>query len=155
MKRRTVIGLAAGAVMTVAAVGVGAGALALGHSGGRAAIMRRVVTAAIERGARPRPGDGGPAGGDPTRRATASTRSSRPSGTGRHGHLEEVLRLFESDNPDPALVAALHERAELGRERIRTAIHEAVVEVHSILTPPQRKALADYVRSHRFGHLHH
>ena len=75
--------------------------------------------------------------------------------TGRHGHLEEGLRLFEADNPDPALVAALHERAQLGHGRVRTAIHEAVVEVHSILTPTQRKAVADYVRSHRFGHLHH
>jgi Spy/CpxP family protein refolding chaperone len=154
MKRRTVIGLAAGAVLTMAAVGVGAGALALGHSGGRAAIMRRVVTATIEEAL-----DRAQVTAD-QRVAIHAARDRvyavvEAERTGRHGHLEEGLRLFESDNPDPALVAAIHERAEMGRQRMRTAIHEAVVEVHSILTPAQRKAVADYVRSHRFGHLHH
>jgi Spy/CpxP family protein refolding chaperone len=154
MKRRTVIGLAAGTVLTVVAAGVGAGALALGHSGGRAAIMRRVVTAAIEEAL-----DRAQVTAD-QRVAIHAARDRvyavvEAERTGRHGHLEEGLRLFESDNPDPALVAALHERADMGRQRVRTAIHEAVVEVHSILTPTQRKAVADYVRSHRFGHLHH
>jgi hypothetical protein len=41
MKRRTVIGLAAGTAMTVAAAGVCAGALAVGKSGGDAAMERR------------------------------------------------------------------------------------------------------------------
>jgi Spy/CpxP family protein refolding chaperone len=154
MKRRTVIGLAAGAVMTVAAAGVGAGALALGHAGGRAAIMRRVVTAAIDEAL-----DRAQVTAD--QRVAIHAARDRvfavvdAERAGRHGHLEEGLRLFEADHPDPALVAALHERAEMGRQRVRTAIHEAVVEVHSILTPAQRKAVADYVRSHRFGHLHH
>jgi Spy/CpxP family protein refolding chaperone len=154
MKRRTVIGLAAGAVMTVAAAGVGAGALALAHSGGRAAIMRRVVTAAIDEAL-------DRAQVTPDQRVAIHAARDRvyavveAERTGRHNHLDEGLRLFESDNPDPALVAALHERAEMGRQRVRTAIHEAVVEAHAILTPVQRKAVADYVRSHRFGHLHH
>jgi Spy/CpxP family protein refolding chaperone len=154
MKRRTVIGLAAGAVLTVAAVGVGAGALALGHSGGRAAIMRRVVVAALDEAL-------DRAQVTPDQRVAIHAARDRvfavveAERNGRHGHLEEGLRLFESDSPDPALVAELHERAEMGRQRMRTAIHEAVVEVHSILTPTQRKAMADYVRSHRFGHLHH
>jgi Spy/CpxP family protein refolding chaperone len=153
MKRRTAIGLAAGAVMTVAAVGVGAGALALGHSGGRAAIMRRVVTAAIDEVL-----DRAQVTAD-QRVAILAARDRvyavvEAERTGRHGHLEEGLRLFESDNPDPALIAALHERAEQGRQRIRTAIHEAVVEAHSVLTPAQRKVVADYIRSHRFGHWH-
>jgi hypothetical protein len=154
MKRRTVIGLAAGAVMTVAAAGVGAGALALAHSGGRTAIMRRVVVAAMDEAL-----DRAQVTADQRvaiyaarDRVLAVVDAER---TGRHGTLEEGLRLFEADNPDPALVAALHERAEMGRQRVRTAIHEAVMEVHSILTPAQPKAVADYVRGHRFGHLHH
>jgi Spy/CpxP family protein refolding chaperone len=154
MQRRTVIGLAAGAVMTVAAAGVGAGALAWGHSGARAAIMRRVVTATIDEAL-----DRAQVTAD-QRVAIHAARDRVYSvvdaeRNGHRGHLEEGLRLFESDNPDPALVAAIHERAEMARQRVRTAIHEAVVEVHSILTPGQRKVVADYVRSHRFGHLHH
>src|SRR5262245_14356454 len=153
MKRRTVIGLAAGAVMTVAAAGVGAGAIAWGHGGGRSAIMRRVITAAIDDAL-------DQAQVTPEQRTAIHAARDRvyavveAERTGRHGHLEEGLRLFEADNPDPALVEALHERAEMGRQRVRTAIHEAVVEVHDILTSAQRKAVADYVRNHRFGHFH-
>jgi Spy/CpxP family protein refolding chaperone len=151
MKRRTVVGLAAGVAATLAA---GAGAMALGtHSGGRPAIMRRMVAAALDEAL------------DQVQ-VTAEQRAAIHAArdrvfavvdaerAGRGGHLDAALRLFEADAPDPALVSALHERADAARQRVRTAIHEAVMDVHGILTPAQRKGLADYVRSHRWGHLH-
>jgi hypothetical protein len=49
-------------------------------------------------------------------------------------------------------VEALHREAEAARARIRQAVHEAIVEAHDVLTPAQRKVVADYVRRHRFAH---
>ena len=37
---------------------------------------------------------------------------------------------------------------------MREAIHQALVEVHDVLTPVQRRAIADYVRAHRLSHMH-
>jgi hypothetical protein len=37
---------------------------------------------------------------------------------------------------------------------MREAIHDAIVEIHGVLTPAQRRAVADYVRSHRLSHMH-
>jgi Spy/CpxP family protein refolding chaperone len=73
---------------------------------------------------------------------------------GHKTHLEDTLRVFEADRPDPAQVEALHRHGEAERQRIRDAVHEAIVEAHGVLTPAQRKAVADYVRAHRMGHWH-
>jgi Spy/CpxP family protein refolding chaperone len=152
MKRRTVIGLAAGAAVSLAA---GAGALAFGGgpAGARHAIMRRVITATIDEAL-------DRAQVTPEQRQTINAARDRVFATvdaeraGRQTHLEEALRLFESDQPDPAQVEALHGQGEEGRQRIRQAIHEAIVQAHDVLTPAQRKALTDYIRAHRLAHLH-
>ncbi len=73
--------------------------------------------------------------------------------TSRGAHVEEALALFEADQVDPARVEALHQQGEAARQRIRTAVHEAIVEAHDVLTPAQRKVIADYVRRHRFAHM--
>jgi Spy/CpxP family protein refolding chaperone len=152
MKRRTMFGLAAGAAVSLAA---GAGALAFGggQAGARHAIMRRVIAATIDEAL-------DQAQVTSEQRRTIKAARDRVFATidaeraGRQTHLEEALRLFEADRPDPAQVEALHRQGEEGRQRIRLAIHEAVVEAHDVLTPAQRKALADYVRAHRLAHLH-
>jgi len=151
MKRRTMFGLvAAGAVSLVAA----GGALALGaHGGGRPAIMKRMVTAAIDDAL-------------DEAKVTAEQRSAiygardrafaaiEQVRTSRRAHLEEGLRLFEADQVDPVQVEAFHRQGDAERQRVRTAIHQAVVEVHDVLTSAQRKAVAEYVRAHRLSHMH-
>jgi Spy/CpxP family protein refolding chaperone len=84
-------------------------------------------------------------------RAFASVEQAR---TSRRAHLEEGLRLFEADQVDPAQVEAFHRRADGERQQMRDSIHEAIVEAHAILTPAQRRAVADYVRQHRMSHVH-
>lgn len=151
MTRRTVIGLAAGLTATLAA---GAGAIAYGaHGGGRHAIMRRVVSATIDDAL-------DKAGVTSEQRTAIHAARDRVfaavdvARTGRRAHLEEGLRLFEADRPSPAEIEALHRQGEAERQRIRDAVHEALVEAHSVLTPVQRKAIADYVRAHRMSHWH-
>jgi periplasmic protein CpxP/Spy len=151
MQRRTMIGVAAGVAVSLAA---GAGALAFGGpTGARHAIMRRVVAATIDEAL-------DRAQVTPEQRQAIHAARDRVFATvdaeraGRRTHLEDALRLFEADRPDPAQVEALHRQADEGRQRIRQAIHEAIVEAHSVLTPAQRKALADHVRAHRLAHLH-
>jgi Spy/CpxP family protein refolding chaperone len=151
MKRRTIFGLVAAGAMGLVTAG---GALAFAtHGGGRQAIMRRMVVAAIDDaldeakvtaeqrsaiyGARDR--------------AFAAIEQVRGS---RRAHLEEGLRLFEADQVDPAQVETFHRQGDEERQRVRTAIHQAIVEVHDVLTSDQRKAVADYVRSHRLSHMH-
>lgn len=150
MKRRTMIGLAAGVAATLA---VGAGAAVVGaHAGGRHAIVRRVIAATIDEAL-------DVAGVSPEQRAAihaardrvfAAVEAERAS---RHQHVEETLALFEAEQVDRARVEALHQQGEAARQRIRTAVHEALVEAHGVLTPAQRKAVADHVRRHRLAHL--
>jgi Spy/CpxP family protein refolding chaperone len=151
MKRRTMIGVAAGVAVSLAA---GAGALVFGGpAGARHAVMRRVVAATIDEAL-----DQAQVTHDQRQaihaardRVFATVDAER---AGRRTHLEDALRLFEADRPDPAQVDALHRQADEGRQRIRQAIHEAFAEAHSVLTPAQRKALADHVRAQRFAHWH-
>src|SRR5262245_57275206 len=154
MERRTMIGLAAGIAASLAAgagIAVGAGA-AHAHGGWRAGIMKRVVSATIDDAL-----DAAKVTAEQRQviyasrdRVFATVEEVRAN---RHSHLEEVLALFEADQVDPARVEAFHQEAEAGRERIREAIHQALLEAHDVLTTAQRKAVADYVRAHRAGHF--
>jgi Spy/CpxP family protein refolding chaperone len=152
MKRRTMMGLAVagtvGVLSAAAAVAFGGGA-----GGFRHGMMKRMVTAAIDEAL-------DEAQVTPEQRARihavrdrvfAAVETQRAS---RHAHLEEALRLFESDRPDPAALEALHRTAEAERAQVREAVHDALLEVHGILTPTQRRALADHVRAHRMAHAH-
>jgi periplasmic protein CpxP/Spy len=150
MKRRTVIGLTAGLAVSLAA---GAGALAWGtHAGGRHGIMKRMVSAALDEALEE-------ARVTPEQRQRIHAARDRVFATveqarsERHARLEEGLALFEADRPDPARVEALHQAGAGEREWMREAIHQAILEVHEVLTPAQRKAVADYVRSHRLRHF--
>jgi Spy/CpxP family protein refolding chaperone len=151
MKRRTMFGLMTAGALGLAAAG---GAVAYGaHGGGRHAIMKRVVLAAIddaldEAKVTPVQRTAIYAARD---RAFAAAEQAR---TSHWAHLEEGLRLFEADQVDPAQVEAFHRQSDEERQRMREAIHQALVEVHDVLTPVQRRAIADYVRAHRLSHMH-
>jgi Spy/CpxP family protein refolding chaperone len=151
MKRRTVFGLMAAGALGLAAAG---GAVAYGaHGGGRHAFMKRMVVAAIDDAL-------DEAKVTPAQRTQINQIRDRAlaaveqAHAGRRAHLEEGLRLFEADQVDPAQVEAFHQQADQERQQMREAIHDAIVEIHGVLTPAQRRAVADYVRNHRLSHMH-
>jgi Spy/CpxP family protein refolding chaperone len=63
-------------------------------------------------------------------------------------HRDQVLALFEADQIDPAQLQALHDQMEQRHQAVRAAITQAITEIHDTLTPEQRHAIAQYVRSH-------
>jgi Spy/CpxP family protein refolding chaperone len=156
MNRRTVVGLVAagtvGLVATAGAAAFGAGR-GPGHGGFRPAIMRRMVTAEIDEVL-------DRAQVTSEQRARIYAARDRVFATmdaeraQRGPHMEEALRLFEADQPDRAALEALHTDAEAARARVREAVHDAIVEVHGVLTPTQRRVVTDYVRAHRPEHRH-
>jgi Spy/CpxP family protein refolding chaperone len=130
------------------AVGVAAYAAAGGGRHAHGAIMKRMVTAAVDEAldaAQVTPEQRTAIHG--TRdRLFAAFEEHRKS---RGAHMQEVLALFEADQVDPARVDALRRQGEAEHARLRDTVIQAVTDVHGILTPVQRKALADYVRQHR------
>jgi Spy/CpxP family protein refolding chaperone len=126
---------------------VGAGALAWGHAGwgGHHGIMKRVAMAMVDDAL-----DAVQA--TPEQRATIHAARDRVFAAAeqhqrtRGARKQEVLALFEADTLDPARVAALRQSAEADHRAIGDAITQAVIEAHQVLTPAQRKLLADYVR---------
>jgi Spy/CpxP family protein refolding chaperone len=151
MKRRTIFGLVTAGALGLAAAG---GAVAWGaHGGGRHAIMKRMIAAAVDEAL-------DEAKVTPDQRAQITQIRDRALAAveqahgSRHAHLEEGLRLFEADQVDPARVEAFHRQADEERQRMRDAIHQAIVDVHGVLTPVQRRAVADFVRNHRLAHMH-
>jgi Spy/CpxP family protein refolding chaperone len=145
MKRRTIIGMVA--VLASGAL-VGATAFAFGGPAHRASVMKRFVAAAIDdalEGAAVRPEQRAAIYGARDR-VFAAVEAHRKA---RRPRLEEALRLFEADEIDAAQVAALRQQGEEDHKKLADTVSQALREVHDILTPGQRKVVADYVRSHR------
>jgi Spy/CpxP family protein refolding chaperone len=66
----------------------------------------------------------------------------------RGARMDDLLRLFEADQIDPAEVAALRQARDERHAQLADAIQQALVEAHDTLTPAQRKVVADYARAH-------
>ena len=64
---------------------------------------------------------------------------------------DQVLSLFEGDRLDVTQLQALQAQMEQGREQVRAAIAQAIVDIHDTLTPDQRRIVAEYVRTHGPG----
>lgn len=64
---------------------------------------------------------------------------------------ERMLALFEADRLTTANLDTLHQQLEQQRETVRQAIHHAIVEMHDALSPPQRKIVTEYLRTHGPG----
>ena len=148
LSRRTILGVVAvlgvGLVASVAAV-------AYGHAGGgRHGVMKRVVAATIDEAL-------DQAQVTPEQRASVHASRDRvfvaleEHRRARLARLEEALALFEADRMDPARVADSLSRHEAEHRRMADAIAQAITEVHAVLTPAQRTAVADWVRAHRWG----
>ena len=148
MKRRTMM-----VMFSVLGVGLVAGVagLAFAHHGGREGMMKRFVSSAI---------DDALAAAQPTPEQRAAIYAARDRAfaiveehrKGRRAHIEEALALFEAE-PDQARLQAFRERAAGEHERVRETIGQAIVEAHDVLTPAQRKAVADYIRNHHGHHM--
>jgi protein CpxP len=147
MKRRTVIGLVVAVIGSV--VAVAAAFAAAGH--GREMMMRRMVVAAID-------GALDEAQATPEQRTAIHAAHARVFAAveehrkDRHARVNDMLTLFEGDRLGDGL-PALRQQIEGEHEKIAAAISGALVDAHAVLTPAQRKVVADYVRSHHHaGH---
>jgi Spy/CpxP family protein refolding chaperone len=77
-------------------------------------------------------------------RAFAALETARPDRTAQR---DEVLALFEGDRLDPSQLQAVHAQMEQQHQAMRTAVTQAIIEIHDTLTPAQRHAVAGYVRT--------
>jgi Spy/CpxP family protein refolding chaperone len=144
MKRWMVIGLVAG----IGALAVAAGAVAFGggHHGARHAIIKRVVAAEIDEAL-------DRVNATPEQRASVHASRDRAFTAledhvrARHARFDEVLKLFEADTIDAGRVEAFRRQAEAEHRQVGDAITLALTEIHDVLTPDQRRAVTEYIRS--------
>jgi len=148
LSRRTILGS-----MAVVGVGLITSVVAFAHGGGpgRPAVMKRFVSAMIDDALAP----ANVTAEQRTQiyaardRAFAAAEAHRQT---RGGHMEEALALFEADTVDPGRVATFRAQREAEHRQVADAISQAITEVHDVLTPAQRKAVADWVRANRPNH---
>src|SRR6185295_7278606 len=130
LNRRTIL-----TTVAVAGVALVTGAAAFAHGGGwrGAGMMKRMVSAAIDEALEP-------AQVTPDQRAKiyavrdrvfAAMEAQRQT---RGQHMQQALALFEAEH---------RQMADL--------ITQAIGEVHDVLNPVQRRAVADWIRTHRPG----
>lgn len=81
-------------------------------------------------------------------RVFASMEANRQT---RGQHMQEALELFEADTIDPARLAAFAAQREAEHRQMADLITQAIGEVHDVLNPVQRRAVADWIRTHRPG----
>ena len=147
LSRRTILGslavLGVGLVTTVAA-------FAHGGPGRHGAVMKRFVSSIIDEALEP-------AQVSPEQRAKiyaardrafAAVEAHRQT---RGAHVDEALRLFEADAVDAGRLATFRAQREAEHRQVADAISQALTDVHDVLTPAQRKAVADWVRANHPG----
>ena len=148
LSRRTILGsvavLAAGLVTGVVAWAQG------GMPGPRHGMMKRMASAMLDEALEP-------AQVTPEQRTKIYAARDRAFAAieaqhqSRQAHMTEALALFEADTVNPAQVAAFRAQREAEHRQIADAITQSITEVHDVLTPVQRKAVADWVRAHHPG----
>jgi Spy/CpxP family protein refolding chaperone len=147
LSRRTILGslavLGVGLITTVAAFAHGGG-------GRGPAMMKRMVSAVIDEALEP-------AKVTPDQRAKIYAARDRAFAAmqaqhqNRGARMEQALALFEADTIDHAQLAALAVQREAEHRQIADVITQSITEVHDVLTPAQRRAVADWLRAHRPG----
>ena len=145
LSRRTILGS-----LAVLGVGLITSVVAFAHGGGGPAMMKRMVAAAIDEALEP-------AKLTPDQRAKIYATRDRAFAAiqaqhqTRRARMEQALAIFEADTIDPAQLAALAAQREAEQRQIADAITQSITEVHDVLTPVQRRAVADWLRTHRPG----
>jgi Spy/CpxP family protein refolding chaperone len=147
MTRRTILGATAAAAATLA---LGVSAFAHGAGFGRHGsprMMQAIVDDALDA-----------ANATPEQRARVEAAWTRvreaitaARGEDRGAQRDRLLTLFEADQIDAASLAALRQETEAAHRQVADAVQQAIVETHAALSPDQRKAVADQVRSFRPG----
>ncbi len=147
LSRRTILGS-----LAVLGVGLITAVAAFAHGGpGRPAMMKRFVSAMIDEALAP----ANVTAEQRTQiyasrdRAFAALEAHRQT---RGAHMDEALALFEADAVDSGRVATFRAQREAEHRQVADAISQAITEVHDVLTPAQRKAVADWVRANRPNH---
>lgn len=126
MTKRMKVGLA---VVVTAGLLTGATAWAFGAHGGRPAMMKRVVSAVIDD-------------------ALDAAHVSAEQRAAIHGARDRALAAIEEVRGERgARLEALRGQREREHARVAEAIEQTLVDAHAVLTPDQRRALADYVRA--------
>jgi len=151
LSRRVIVGSVAVVVLGLAA-GVAAVA-AWAHGGGpgfRHGMMKRMATAMIDEALEP-------AQITPEQRAKIYAARDRAFAAveaqhqTRPAHMGEALAMFEADTVDAGRLAAFRAQREAEHRTIADTITQSLTEVHDVLTPVQRKAVADWIRAHHPG----
>lgn len=124
-----------------------------GHGGWRGRMMRHVIDGKIDDAL------AAVKANDAQRKQILAVRDSvlkafEDQHAARRAELEQVLALFGSDRLDNAKIEALEQQHDARARDVADAIVRAATQVHDVLTPAQRKQLADFVRSQRHGHEH-
>ena len=148
LSRRTILGSLAvvgvGLITTVAAFAYG------GHGGRHGMFMKRFVSSMIDEALEP-------AQVTPEQRAKIYAARDRAFATAeahhqtRGAHLNEALGLFEADVVDAGRLATFRSQREAEHRQVADTITQALTEVHDVLTPAQRKAVADWIRANHPG----
>jgi Spy/CpxP family protein refolding chaperone len=152
MKRRTMVTVAAISVVVLGlgAAAIGAWAHGAGGVGAHGWMMKRMVSAMLDEAL-----DKANVSAEQRAAIHASRDRAFAAFDGQRGdhdtQREQVLAMFEADRVDPAQLETLHARMEEHRRAMRTAVTQAIVEIHGTLTPEQRKVVAQFVRDHRPG----
>jgi Spy/CpxP family protein refolding chaperone len=148
LSRRTILGslavLGVGLITTVAAFAHG------GPGGRHGAMMKRFVSSIIDEALEP-------ASVTPEQRAKIYAARDRAFAVvethrqTRGAHMSEALNLFEADAVDAGRLATFRAQREAEHRQVADTITQALTEVHDVLTPGQRKAVADWIRANRPG----
>ena len=64
---------------------------------------------------------------------------------------DRMLALFEGAQLTQAQLDTAHQQADQQRQAMRAAFDRALIEIHDVLTPAQRKIVAEYFRTHGPG----
>lgn len=147
VNRRTIL-----ATVAVASVALVTGAAAFAHGGGfrHAGMMKRMASAMIDEALEPAQvtADQRAKIYAVRDRVFAAMEAQRQT---RGQHMQEALALFEADTIDPAQLAAFSAQHEAEHRQMADLITQAIGEVHDVLNPVQRRAVADWIRTHRPG----
>ena len=152
MKRSTKIALTVVGGLTALTLVVGAGgrALANGPAGTswKHEMMKRFVDARIDKAL-------DVVRADPQQRQIVQAAKNRvvaafeKEHANRKGMFDDALALFEADQIDQAKLDALRAEHEARRKVMEQTVLNALKELHTTLTPDQRRALTAHIRAQR------
>jgi periplasmic protein CpxP/Spy len=156
MTRRTLVGLTVAVSIALIAGAMLTSALAQGpgmHGAHGPEMMKRMISARLDEAldqanVTPEQRTAIHASRD---RAFATLAANRPD---PRAQRDLLLSAFEADQLDMKQVQAMSAQMDYQHQAIRNAVAQAIVEIHDTLTPEQRRAVAEYVRTHGPGSHH-